>query len=152
MTTTNRTPFYTHRLLLGFFLLLMPVLADAFLVQTFERSRQLIQQKWQNADRGIPFIIHAAGSDDIPAETVYRLLRESFQVWGQVPTTTINFTDEGLTQTLVPNLNDKRNLLFFDENNRWLQAPRNSGVIAITRINSNNRTGAIEDADIILRS
>jgi len=150
MTFTDRPPLYLHRsLLFGALLLLMPVLADAFLVQTFEFSRQLIQVKWQGADQGISFVIHDAGSDDMPAETAYRLLRESFQVWEQVPTATIAFRDEGLTQTLAPSRNDGRNLLFFDENNRWLQAPRNAGIIAVTRINSDDPTGAIIDADII---
>ena len=81
MTSINRSSFYAPRFFLGAILLLMPVFAEAFLIQTFERSRQLIQQKWQQADQGIPFVIHRAGSDDMSAEIAYRLLREGFQVW-----------------------------------------------------------------------
>ncbi len=149
MISTKRFPFFAVQLLLAIVLLLIPIFAEAFLVQTFKRQGLLIQQKWPYNDQVIPFVIHKAGSDDIPAATVYKLLRESFQVWEDVPTSTISFTDAGLTSTLVPNSNDNHNILIFDETNRWLQAPKSSGIIALTRLSSDNRTGEILDIDII---
>jgi len=120
----------------------------AFLVQTFRGNLGNVQQTWQRPEN-IPFELHSAGSDDLTAEETHRLIRESFQVWQDVPSSRVAFTDQGETETRTPSRRDRRNLIYFDETNEYLQAPRGSGIIAATRINSSSLTGQITDTDII---
>jgi YVTN family beta-propeller protein len=121
---------------------------QGFLIQTFETPSGKVQQTWRQPQR-ISFVLHSAGSDDMAPEVAHRILRESFQVWEQVPSSRVGFIDSGLNASVIPSRQDRKNLVFFDETGRHLQAPRGSGVIAVTRINANSFTGQILDADII---
>ena len=121
--------------------------AHAFLVQTVSGPNGPVQQTWDSG-RDIPFVIHEAGSDDLPPETAFRILRDSFRVWEDVPIADISFVDQGLT-SLVPSETDGNNLVIFDESNRWLQAPRGSGVIAAAFVETELRSGEITDVDIV---
>ena len=122
--------------------------AQAFLIQTFSGEDAPIQQTWASPER-IPFVLYDAGSDDLTDAESHRIIRESFQVWEDVPSARVAFSDLGVTSTRTPSRRDRRNLIFFDETNAFLQAPRGSGIIAVTRLNSNALTGKITDADII---
>ena len=134
-------------LLLGSLLVAMP--SHGFLIQTFEsRFGNQVQQTWSRPDR-ISFVLHAAGSDDLSPAQTYALIRESFQVWSDVATARVEFVDQGTTQSSIPTQRDRRNLIYFDETGRYLDAPPETGVIAITRIQSHFATGHITDADII---
>lgn len=133
-------------LLLGGLLVAMP--SHGFLIQTVEsRFGNQVQQTWLHPDR-IPFALHAAGSDDLSPTLTHALIRESFQVWSDVPTARVDFVDQDTTRS-VPRQRDGRNLIYFDETGRYLDAPPETGVIAITRIRSHFETGHITDADII---
>ena len=133
-------------LLLGGLLVAMP--SHGFLIQTFEsRFGNQVQQTWSRPDR-ISFVLHAAGSDDLSPTLTHALIRESFQVWSDVPTARVDFVDQDTTRS-VPRQRDGRNLIYFDETGRYLDAPPETGVIAITRIRSHFSTGHITDADII---
>jgi len=137
----------TSSLLLGGLLVAMP--SHGFLIQTFEsRFGNQVQQTWSRPDR-ISFVLHAAGSDDLSPAQTHALIRESFQVWSGVTTARVEFVDQGTTQNSVPTQRDRRNLIYFDETGRYLNAPPETGVIAITRIQSHFSTGHITDADII---
>ena len=137
----------TSSLLLGGLLVAMP--SHGFLIQTFEsRFGNQVQQTWSRPDR-ISFVLHAAGSDDLSPAQTHALIRESFQVWSDVTTARVEFVDQGTTQNSVPTQRDRRNLIYFDETGRYLNAPPETGVIAITRIQSHFSTGHITDADII---
>jgi hypothetical protein len=103
---------------------------------------------WKNPEK-INFSLDRAGSDDLPAETAHRLLRESFAAWEAVPGSRVGFADQGLADLDAPSGDDRVNLVIFDETGEWLQAPRGAGIIALTRLNSNSLTGEIGDADII---
>ena len=134
-------------LLLGILLVAMP--SYSFLIQTFEsRFGHQVQQTWRHPDR-IPFVLHAAGSDDLSPAQTHALIRESFQVWSDVATARVEFIDQGTTDSSVPRPRDGRNLIYFDETGRYLDAPPATGVIALTRIQSHFSTGYITDADII---
>lgn len=132
--------------LLSAFAVALP--CSAFLIQTFQGNLGRVQQTWQRAE-SIPFVLHSAGSDDLTAEETHRLIRESFRVWQDVPSSRVAFVDQGETDALTPSRRDRRNLIYFDETNEYLQAPRGSGIIAATRINSSSLTGQIIDTDII---
>ena len=137
----------TSGLLLGSLLVAMP--SHGFLIQTVESPfGHQVQQTWRHPDR-IPFALHAAGSDDLSPTRTRALIRESFQVWSDVPTARVDFVDQGTTQSSVPTQRDRRNLIYFDETGRYLDAPPETGVIALTRIRSHSTTGHITDADII---
>ncbi len=122
--------------------------STAFLIQTFQGDSGPIQQFWRSPER-IPFVLFSAGSDDMPPEEAHRLLRESFQIWEDVPGARVAFSDLGETSARTPSRRDRRNLVYFDETNAFLQVPQGSGIIAVTRINSDGLTGEIVDADII---
>ena len=133
-------------LLLGGLLVAMP--SHGFLIQTVEsRFGHQVQQVWRNPDH-ISFALHAAGSGDLSPTQTHALIRASFQVWRDVPTARVDFVDQGTTRS-VPTQRDGRNLIYFDETGRYLDAPPETGVIAITRIRSHFSTGHIADADII---
>ena len=137
----------TSGLLLGTLLAAAP--SHGFLIQTVESPfGHQVQQTWHRPER-IPFALHAAGSDDLSPAQTHALIRESFQVWSDVPTARVGFVDQGTTQTSVPTQRDGRNLIYFDETGRYLNAPPAAGVIAVTRISSHFATGRITDADII---
>ena len=137
----------TSGLLLGVLLAAMP--SHGFLIQTFEsRFGNQVQQTWNQPDR-ISFVLHAAGSDDLSPAQTHALIRESFQVWSDVATARVEFVDQGTTDSSVPAQRDGRNLIYFDETGRYLDAPPETGVIAVTRIRSHFATGHITDADII---
>ena len=134
-------------LLLGILLGTTP--SYSFLIQTFESPfGHQVQQTWRHPTH-IPFVLHAAGSDDLSPAQTHALIRESFQVWSDVPTARVEFVDQGTTQSSVPRPRDGRNLIYFDETGRYLDAPPETGVIAVTRIQSHFATGHITDADII---
>ena len=122
--------------------------ARAFLIQTFDSPLGKAQQTWRRPQQ-ISYLLHSAGSADLSPELTHQLLRESFAVWATVPTARVRFTDQGVTKSRLPSDRDRRNLVFFDETGNYLQLPRNSGVIAITRVSSNDLTGEILDADIL---
>ena len=122
--------------------------AHAFLIQTFSGEDTPIQQTWANPER-IPYVLYHTGSDDLTNAESHRIIRESFQIWEDVPGARVAFSDLGVTTTRTPSRRDQHNLIFFDETNAFLQAPRGSGIIAVTRINSNALNGNIIDADII---
>ena len=136
----------TSVLLLGGLLVAMP--SYGFLIQTVEsRFGHQVQQTWRYPDR-IPFALHTTGSDDLSPALTHALIRESFQVWSDIATARVDFVDQGTTRSL-PAQRDGRNLIYFDETGRYLDAPPETGVIAITRIRSHSATGHITDADII---
>ena len=136
----------TSGLLIGGLLVAMP--SYSFLIQTVESSSgHHVQQTWHHPGR-IPFALHVAGSDDLSPAQTHALIRESFQVWSDVPTARVGFVDQGTTRS-VPTQRDGRNLIYFDETGRYLDAPPETGVIAVTRIRSHSATGHITDADII---
>ena len=120
----------------------------AFLIQTFSGEDAPVQQTWTNPE-GIPYVLYETGSDDLTDAESHRIIRESFQVWEDISSARVAFSYLGLTSTRTPSRGDRRNLVFFDETNAFLQAPRGSGIIAVTRLNSNALTGKITDADII---
>ncbi|MCC7263721.1 MAG: matrixin family metalloprotease [Candidatus Latescibacteria bacterium] len=122
--------------------------ARAFLIQTYDNGQGPVRLFWRNPDK-IPFRLDRAGSDDLPAETVYRILRESFAVWAAVPGSRVGFVDQGLAELDAPSGDDRVNMVIFDETGDWLQAPHGTGIIALTRMNSNSFTGEIGDADIL---
>ena len=123
--------------------------ASAFLIQTSDGPLGPVQQSWRRVELGIAFVVHSTGSDDLGNDETHRIIRESFQVWEEVPTSSIHFVDQGLTDALRPRREDRRNLIFFDERGIYIDAPPGSGVIAITRTNTNTLTGQMLDADIV---
>ena len=121
--------------------------ADAFLVQTYQtRSNRIVRKLWP-ADE-VNYLIDDTGSDDMSASTAIQILRESFKIWEDVESASVQLIDGGLSSSLPPVSTDGRNVVIFDEDGTWLDVPTGSGVIAVTRIESNS-AGSITDADII---
>ncbi len=121
--------------------------ADAFLAQTYRtRSGGVVRQRWTSDD--VTYLIDETGSDDMPAATAISILQESFEVWTEVNSSSLRLIDGGISSGSSPVSSDRRNLVIFDELGTWLDPPPGSGVIAVTRIESNS-DGSITDADII---
>ena len=76
--------------------------ASAFLIQTSDGPLGPVQQSWRRVELGIAFVVHSTGSDDLGNDETHRIIRESFQVWEEVPTSSIHFVDQGLTDALRP--------------------------------------------------
>ncbi len=122
--------------------------ASAFLVQSTQSGNgPVVMASWGEDD--VPFRIDAAGSADLGAAQTAAILRQSFTVWENVEGSRLRFIDEGLSSGRDASRRDRRNLLIFDETGATLGAPDGSGIIAVTRINSDAQTGEIFDADII---
>ncbi len=121
---------------------------SGFLIQTFQGADGWVQHHWQDPQR-IGFVLHSQGPADLPASEVHQALRQSFQIWQDVPTALVSFVDQGVSSTRIPSQRDRRNLVYFDGTGEFLQLPAETGVIALTRIVANEFTGAIVDADII---
>jgi YVTN family beta-propeller protein len=137
-----------HLVRAAWVLALIPATCWGFVIQTDEGPSGPVQTAWRNPER-IAFALHRSGSDDLPADTTFRLLRESFAVWDAVPSARLSFVDRGLSSSRGPTDTDRQNLLFFDETNAFLNAPPNSGVIALTRLSWDPTRGQMLDADII---
>ena len=121
--------------------------SSAYLIQSTQGAGVVVQASWPR--QVISFRIDAAGSDDLTADETARILRESFAVWEDVPSAALRFDDQGTSGGRAPSRRDGRNLLIFDETGDWLGAPDGSGIIAVTRLSSDSRSGRISDADII---
>ena len=122
--------------------------AVAFLVQSTQSGRgPVVMASW--AHHEVPYWIDNAGSADIGAAQTINILRQSLEVWQDVEGSRLRFREEGLSTDRSAARRDRRNLLIFDETGETLDAPVGSGVIAVTRINSDSETGEILDADII---
>ena len=131
------------------FTLIFSSSVEAFLIQTFRNKDNIpVQQKWHNAE-SIFITINNAGSDNLEPKETFQIIREGFQVWEDVSTSNLYFKFTENASNKKPSQKDRINLVFFDETNEYLQAPKGSGVIAVTRVNSITQTGEIIDADII---
>ncbi len=130
-----------------FSLLVAATPCAAFLIQTYDGDDGPVTLKWRSDT--IRFILNAAGSDDMQPEVAFNTIREAFDTWTRVPTSRLVFEDGGVDAGATANRRDRRNVIIFDETGRTLSAPEGSGVIAVTRLNSDVVTGTISDADII---
>jgi YVTN family beta-propeller protein len=131
--------------------LLSSTVTGAVRLTHFSESGQPIQWYWPNAQQGIPFVIHDAGSRSLSQDATYTTLRRAFQTWATVATAFIKFSDAGLTDQAVIG-NDGVNRVFFDTDGSQLNLPEGTGVIAATFINDVDETGAIIDADIVFNN
>ncbi len=125
--------------------------ASAFLVQTFAGNAGPVQAHWLRADQ-IGYQLHHAAPPGLSPESTYVALRACFAVWEDVATSQAAFVDRGISYTRVPDERDRINLLYFDRTGSHLQAPPESGVIALTRVVAGEPAGAILDADIIFNA
>ncbi|MFP6592759.1 MAG: matrixin family metalloprotease, partial [Candidatus Latescibacterota bacterium] len=129
-------------------LLLTASPASAFLVQSTQSGNgPVVQVSWAGDE--IPYRIDAVGSDDLGTARTAQILRESFAVWEDVEGSRLRFRDEGSSTGIEASRRDRQNLLIFDETGDVLDAPAGSGIIAVTRMDSDVRTGNILDADIV---
>ena len=121
---------------------------SGFILLSFDPGASRVNFEWSQAEAGVPFIIHGAGSDDLAPEVVYQVIRHSFQLWEEVPTTRIRFVDQGLIDAVVPDEEDGVNLIYFDETGEFFFAPPGTGVIAVTHVVADG-SGRLHDADIV---
>ena len=119
----------------------------AFLIQTYDGDDGPVTLKWRSDT--IRYVLNATGSDDMQPAAAFGIIREAFATWSRVPTSRLEFQDDGVDAGATANRRDRRNVVIFDETGRTLSAPAGSGIIAVTRLNSDVLTGAISDADII---
>ena len=136
------------------FLLLLPAGESlAFVIQTGRMSTgQIAQLRWpdQTARAGIPFAVDSRGSEDISDKNAtFSVLRASFKAWEAPSGAFVRFNDRGLLNSPTINSRDRQNVVTFDETGAQIGAPPDAGVIAVTRVNSDSRTGEIFDADIV---
>lgn len=98
-------------------------------------------------DNTIRYSIHIAGSDNIPDRSEDLAIRMAFESWSQVSTSRINFVEDlGNRHISDPN-NRSVHSIIFDETNSTELFTRNSGIIAITVVQT--VSGQITDADVI---
>ncbi|MDA0334781.1 MAG: beta-propeller fold lactonase family protein [bacterium] len=128
--------------------LLMAAPAAAFLVQSTQAgSGPVVQVSWRVDE--VSYVLDAAGSADLGAAETARILRQSFAVWNDVAGSRLTLRDAGISTGRSASRRDRRNLVLFDETGDILAAPAGSGIIAVTRINSDAVSGEIFDADIV---
>lgn len=122
--------------------------AAAFLVQSSQSgSNPVVRVSWMIDE--VSYLIDASGSADLGADETARILRQSFAVWNDVSGSRLRLIDAGISTNRSASRRDRRNLVIFDETGDVLGAPSGSGIIAVTRINSDATSGEIFDADIV---
>ena len=140
-------------LIVLFIIPLYPADLLGFVIQTSRGPNgQNNQLRWPDltAQRGIRFIIDSRGSQDIPdKEATFRTLRAAFSQWSSQPVTSLRFEDRGTSDSPIVSSRDRENVLTFDETGAQVSAPRDAGIVALTRVNSDDRTGEIFDTDIV---
>ena len=104
-------------------------------------------------DRGgrVTYELNPAGSDDVPFPEVERAVAGAFQVWEDVPTSTVSFA-RGPDTTLRTAANDGRFPVFWVEDGAAVDGQDISGVAALTfvyRITGGRDVGQIVDANIV---
>ncbi|MBT6627188.1 MAG: matrixin family metalloprotease, partial [Gemmatimonadetes bacterium] len=119
----------------------------AFLIQTYDGDDGPVTLKWRSDT--VRYVLNATGSDDMQPAAAFGIIREAFATWSRVSTSRLEFQDDGVDAGATANRRDRRNVVIFDETGRTLSAPAGSGIIAVTRLNSDVFTGEISDADII---
>ena len=134
--SSRRPPYCPRACGLLMVILFLHTSTEAFLALTNPtRSGGVVRQRW--AEKEVTYVIDQTGSDDIPAATSAAILRESFAVWSDVDGSSLRLIDGGTTNGIPPVSTDGRNLVIFDETGAWLDPPPGTGVIAVTRLESN---------------
>ncbi|MBT3343910.1 MAG: matrixin family metalloprotease [Gemmatimonadetes bacterium] len=119
----------------------------AFLIQSYEGDDGPVGLRWKT-DR-VTYFLNGVGSEDMEPETAFGAIRQSFGIWAAVESSRLQFAEGGVDANATANRRDRRNVIIFDETGQTLQAPEGTGIIAVTRLNSDVSTGTILDADII---
>ena len=106
--------------------------------------------------RPLHYVLHEAGSRDVPGPEGEAALRRSFAAWENVPDTDIQFQeDTGRERSRIDWSADDIHLVYFDEDNTTGFFPGRSGIVALTPVQfllePDPATGElpIVDADII---
>ena len=130
-------------------LLLIALSAEGYVIQ-MDRNAQgrIVTIQWPSgsARQGVPFVVNPS-SFPFPEDDVLRIVRKSFGDWGAVASSYFKLEDRGTGQ-FRPSNTDQQNVIFYDDSGRLIGAPPGTGVIAITRVNWDDR-GDMTDADII---
>jgi YVTN family beta-propeller protein len=130
-------------------LLLVTVPSGSYVIQ-LDRSSQgsIVSVKWPatSARNGIDFWVDANAFPYLMSH-VDRVITDSFAAWEDVVTSSITFRDRGTGNFTVSD-SDGRNVLTFDQVGEHFDSPRETGVIAFTRINWND-SGEMTDTDIV---
>ena len=128
--------------------LLSAVPSQAYVLQT-DRNQQgrLIGIRWpeSTARNGIGYRL-STGSFPFDQNETIRITTESFEAW-ETSTTFISSRSEA-TGTFRASSTDRRHVITYDATGNDIGAPRGSGVIAVTIINSDD-AGNITDCDIV---
>ncbi|MEE8142248.1 MAG: IPT/TIG domain-containing protein [Planctomycetota bacterium] len=98
----------------------------------------------------VSYVIQSQGSDDISDASDDLALRQAFQAWEDVPTSSVTFSedlaaDADRTDFAASDIH----LILFDEDDSSGYFGGSSSIVAITPITFNTGTGQIIDADII---
>ena len=94
----------------------------------------------------ITYRLNQSGSDDLPFAQAERALVASFQSWEDIPTSAIAFT-HGPNTTSTASAADGQMELFWLENSEMTSDGLNlTGVLALSRYQTNSATGEITDA------
>ncbi|MCZ6632112.1 MAG: beta-propeller fold lactonase family protein [bacterium] len=137
-----------RRFLTGF-IFLIALSAEGYVIQMDRNSQgRIVTIQWPSgsARQGIPFVVNSS-SFPFPENDVLRIVRKAFGDWDAVASSYLKFEDRGTGQ-FRPSNTDRQNVVFYDNSGRLIGAPPGTGVIAITRVNWDNR-GEMTDADII---
>ena len=130
-------------------LFVLAVPSFGFLLQIHENEQgRIVTAHWPatNARNGIPFWVDVE-SFPFPEEDVLRIVQDSFDVWEAVESASIRFQNQG-TGKFRASTRDRRNVIVYDATGEEVNAPREVGILAFTRINWNEQ-GEITDADIV---
>ncbi len=120
-----------------------------FLLQINQNEQgRIVTAHWPatNVRNGISFWVDAESFPFSEGE-VLQIVRDSFDAWEAVESASIGFQDRG-TGKFRASTTDRRNVIVYDATGEEVDAPREVGILAFTRINWNER-GEIIDADIV---
>lgn len=114
-------------------------------------SSAAVPLAWPGAQIPITFVLNDQGSADVPGDADEADLRRSFQIWAELPGSSLSFAEDTdpAQQERTDWESDAIHLLLFDEDGSLGVFPAGSGILAVTITAHNPATGAISDADIL---
>lgn len=105
--------------------------------------------KWSSYNIPVPYFINDSGTDDIPGTLEFDVIRQSFATWENVATSTIAFSDRGLTTMSAGYIDGMNTMEFVSDPESEYGLLMTPGLLGVTLFTFDSITGEMLESDII---